>query len=146
MAAQIKILIAEDDYAISLAIKTILSNAFECELILVTDGEAAWQTVQNQDVDLIISDWNMPQMTGEKLLKNLRENDRFINTPFLMLTARSDKDSVLNAINAGVTEYMHKPFDRQILIAKISNLLDIDTTDPMDKFLGMPEDDNLQPG
>ena len=146
MTAQKKILIAEDDYAISLAIKTILSNAFECELILVTDGEAAWQTVQNQDVDLIISDWNMPQMTGEKLLKNLRENDRFINTPFLMLTARSDKDSVLNAINAGVTEYMHKPFDRQILIAKISNLLDIDTTDPMDKFLGMPEDDNLQPG
>lgn len=139
-----KILIAEDDYAISLAIKTIVSSSCDCELILAKDGGAAWQAIQTQQVDLIISDWNMPLMTGEELLKNVRKNEQTRNTPFLMLTARSDKDSVLDAINAGVTEYMHKPFDRQKLIAKVNAILSIDTEEPMDKFLGLPEDDSLQ--
>ena len=62
MSTQIIILIAEDDYAISLAIKTIVSASCDCELFLVKDGEAAWQTIQTQKIDLIISDWNMPLM------------------------------------------------------------------------------------
>lgn len=144
MNAHKKILIAEDDYAISLAIKTIASTSCDCELSIAKDGEAAWQAVQAQTFDLIISDWNMPLMTGEELLKNVRQNNSSANTPFLMLTARSDKDSVLNAINAGVTEYMHKPFDRQALIGKITHLLDISTEEPMDEFLGLPDDDSLQ--
>lgn len=144
MNAPKKILIAEDDYAISLAIKTIASASCECELTIAKDGETAWQAVQTQKFDLIISDWNMPLMTGEELLKNVRENNQFANIPFLMLTARSDKDSVIDAINAGVTEYMHKPFDRQALIAKITKLLALNTVEPMDEFLGLPEDDSLQ--
>jgi len=139
-----KILIAEDDYAISLAIKTIVSTSFEGEPILATNGEAAWQAVQMQEIDLVISDWNMPLMTGQELLKNIRRNQQLAHIPFLMLTARSDKNSVLDAINSGVTEYMHKPFDRQTLIEKISQLLLLSQEDPLANFPGLPEDDSLQ--
>lgn len=146
MSTQKTILIAEDDYAISLAIKTIITQSFECGLVIAKDGEEAWQAVQNQNIDLVVSDWNMPLKTGEELLKEIRENDRLAHLPFLMLTARSDKDSVLNAIDAGVTEYMHKPFDRQTLIDKISKLLDPPAADPMDEFLSLPEDESLREG
>ena len=146
MSTQKTVLIAEDDYAISLAIKTIITQSFECGLVIAKDGEEAWQAVQNQHIDLVVSDWNMPLKTGEELLKEIRENDRLANLPFLMLTARSDKDSVLDAIDAGVTEYMHKPFDRQTLIDKISKLLDSPAADPMDEFLSLPEDESLQKG
>ncbi len=146
MSIHKKILIAEDDYAISLAIKTIASTSCECELTMVKDGESAWQAVQAQEFDLIISDWNMPSMTGEELLKNVRETDRLASIPFLMLTARSDKDSVLDAINAGVTEYMHKPFDRQVLIAKIQAMLRTTLEAHLEDCLGLPNDDSLQDG
>lgn len=144
MSTHKNILIAEDDYAISLATKTIVSASCDCKLFLARDGEAAWQTIQTQEIDLIISDWNMPLMTGEELLKNVRETDQFAHIPFLMLTARSDKDSVLDAIDAGVTEYMHKPFDRQTLIAKVRNMLARTEAEPQADDLGLPEDDNLQ--
>lgn len=143
MSALKKILIAEDDYAISLAIKTIVSTSCECELTIAKDGEAAWQAVQSKSFDLIISDWNMPLMTGAELLNNVRGNGQSANIPFLMLTARSDKDSVIDAIKAGVTEYMHKPFDRQALISKISSLLNINPLDPMVEVFDLPEDDSL---
>lgn len=144
MSALKKILIAEDDYAISLAIKTIVNASCACELTIAKDGEAAWQAIQTQDFDLIISDWNMPLMTGEELLKNVRDNNQTTNTPFLMLTARSDKNSVIDAINSGVTAYMHKPFVRQALIEKVTTLLGLTTENSTDEFLGLPEDDSLQ--
>ncbi|HEC20571.1 MAG TPA: response regulator [Gammaproteobacteria bacterium] len=139
-----KVLIAEDDYAISLAIKTIVSSSCDCELTIVKDGEAAWQAAQTHMPDLIISDWNMPLMTGEELLKNIRSDEQLGDTPFLMLSARSDKDSVLDAIDAGVTDYMHKPFDRKTLIMKVTGLLGVQAQDPMVELFDLPEDENLQ--
>jgi len=146
MSTPKKILIAEDDYAISLAIKTIVSTSCDCTLTIVKDGDAAWQAIQAQEFNLIISDWNMPLMTGEELLRNVRNNHQTSNTPFLMLSARSDKDSVIDAIKAGVTEYMHKPFDRQTLIEKVTSLLGINLTDPMIELFELPDDDSLREG
>lgn len=118
-----KILLAEDDYAISLALKTIITNNFNCDLVVATNGAEAWAALQEETFNLIISDWNMPLKTGAELLTDIRSDKRLSNTSFLMLTARSDKDSVLDAIDAGVTDYMHKPFDRNMLIEKVSYLL-----------------------
>jgi two-component system, chemotaxis family, chemotaxis protein CheY len=141
-----KILIAEDDHAISLAIKTIVSTACDCELTLAKDGDAAWRAIQANNFDLVISDWNMPLKTGAELLSDMRSSTPPIDTPFLMLTARSDKDSVLDAIRAGVTEYMHKPFDRQALIEKVTLLLNVAPKDSMVELLNLPDDDSLQEG
>jgi len=140
------ILIAEDDYAISLAIKTIITKSFDCTLLVAKDGELAWLAAQENDVDLIISDWNMPLKTGAQLLEDVRSHERLSKIPFLMLTARSDRDSVLDAIDAGVTEYMHKPFDRKALIERISSLLELQPIDSIQQDLGLPDDDSLMEG
>ncbi len=138
------ILIAEDDYAISLAIKTIVSKSFSCKIIIAKDGELAWVSAQENDIDLIISDWNMPIKTGAELLEDIRSHERLSQVPFLMLTARSDKSSVLDAINSGVTAYMHKPFDRSQLISKINELLAMPPSqNTTDNTFGDPVDDSV---
>lgn len=120
----IKILVAEDDFAITLALKTIIKNNFNCELTITHNGEEAWIEIQKQPFDLILSDWNMPLKTGCELLHDVRTNDSTKLTPFIMLTARADKHSVIDAVKSGVTDYIHKPFDRAALIEKISSTLD----------------------
>ena len=120
-----KILIAEDDYAITLALQTILKNNFDCELTVVHNGEEAIIEIQKQEFDLILSDWNMPLVTGYELLKQVRNSQHAQNTPFFLLTARADKSSVIDAAKAGVNGYIHKPFDRVDLIQKITEALNI---------------------
>ena len=124
-----KILLAEDDYAISLALKTIISNNINCELKLVHNGQDAIDAIKEEAYDLVISDWNMPIKTGQEVLEFIRSNEKTITTPFIMLTARADKDSVINAAKAGVTTYIHKPFNRDDLLYKINQVLSFPTTD-----------------
>jgi HD-like signal output (HDOD) protein/CheY-like chemotaxis protein len=120
---KLRILVAEDDFAITLALKTIVQNNFDCELVITHNGEEAWQAVLKQDFDLIISDWNMPIKTGCELLKEVRNHEPAKQVPFVMLTARADKNSVIDAVQAGVTDYIHKPFDRAALIKKINDVM-----------------------
>ena len=112
MAAPKRILIAEDDYAIALALKTIVSGNIPCELEMAGNGGEAWDLLQKQHFDLVISDWNMPVKTGAQLRLDMEQEPRLAAIPFIMLTARADKDSVVQAIKAGITDYVHKPFDR----------------------------------
>ncbi len=120
---KVKILIAEDDFAIALALKTILKNNFNCELTVANNGDEAWEHIKSTAFDLIVSDWNMPFKTGCELLTDVRANEATRNIPFFMLTARADKNSVLDAVKGGVSGYIHKPFDRADLIKKISDAL-----------------------
>ncbi len=120
---KIKILIAEDDFAIALALKTILKNNFNCDLTVTSNGEEAWEKIKSSPFDLILSDWNMPFKTGYELLADVRNYDSTKTIPFFMLTARADKNSVIDAVKNGVSGYIHKPFDRADLIKKVSNAL-----------------------
>ena len=118
-----RILIAEDDYAIALALKTIVTGNIPCELDMASNGGEAWELLQNKHFDLVVSDWNMPVKTGAQLRLDMEKDPRLAAIPFIMLTARADKDSVITAIKAGITEYVHKPFDRAKLLEKIQLLL-----------------------
>lgn len=118
-----KILLAEDDYAITLALQTLLQNNFSCELVIVHNGEEALQAIRQHTFDLILSDWNMPLLTGYELLSYVRSNKTMNDTLFFMLTARADKASVIEAVKAGVNGYIHKPFDRTDLISKLKEIL-----------------------
>jgi HD-like signal output (HDOD) protein/CheY-like chemotaxis protein len=120
---KVNILIAEDDFAISLALKTILKNNFHCELTVTSNGEEAWDKIKSKSFDLILSDWNMPFKTGCELLAEVKNNDDTKTIPFFMLTARADKNSVVEAVKSGVDGYIHKPFDRAELIKKVSQAL-----------------------
>ena len=118
------ILIADDDEHIALALETMVAKKIpNAEIISVRDGLEAFKLYKNKKIDLILSDWNMPVMTGKELLIRIRVECRDQLTPFLMLTSRSDIDSVKDAISSGVTEYIAKPFDKKILLEKTCLLL-----------------------
>jgi HD-like signal output (HDOD) protein len=118
------ICIVDDEERISLALKTIIGKALPAaEIICFENGMQAYQAYKDQKVDLILSDWNMPVMSGKELLSKIRLQDNDFMLPFLMLTARADADSVRDAISSGVTEYIAKPFDKDSLLDKIFYLL-----------------------
>lgn len=123
MASPINILIAEDETNIALALKTIIQKATGAYITTVTDGRAALNALDNERFDLLISDWNMPQVTGIDLLSQVRANPRTAQLPFLMLTARADASSVRAALGSGVTDYIAKPFDKDKLIEKVQRFL-----------------------
>lgn len=125
------ILIAEDDYAISLALKTILQKHINCHLTVVYNGQEAINALDGNVFDLVISDWNMPVKTGQQLLEHIRRHADTRYVPFIMLTARADKDSVINAAMCGVTDYIHKPFNREDLISKINRIIKADVNGPL---------------
>ena len=84
-----------------------------------SNGEEALAKVRSKSYGLIISDWNMEPMTGLELLQNVRSDPSSAPTPFIMVTAESKTDNVLAARKAGVSSYIVKPFNAQMLKAKI---------------------------
>ena len=77
------------------------------------DGTKAWEIINSSAVpiQLVISDWNMPNSTGLDLLKRVRSDSRFKQLPFLLVTAESEKQQVIDAMSAGVDGYILKPFN-----------------------------------
>ena len=91
-------------------------------VILADDGAAGFKIANESDIDLIISDWNMPKMTGLEFLKAVRADGKLKETAFMLLTSVDDKNSISEALQAGVNQYIIKPFTFNQLQDKI-NLL-----------------------
>lgn len=89
----------------------------------VSNGKEALDRINQGDIGLIISDWDMPQMNGIELLRAVREQgmDRH-NLPFLMITSKSDEDVVIEAAHLGVSDYLLKPFSQNDLIDKVTSI------------------------
>jgi CheY-like chemotaxis protein len=108
--------------------RSILTNSLNrmgmMHVLTASNGADAWRLIQRQQVDMVISDWNMPVMTGLDLLRHIRASDMFYKLPVLMLTAETEPQQVRMAIEAGVSGYMVKPFRVDALEAKIRNTLD----------------------
>ena len=120
----VRILVAEDEENIRLALKTIVRKNLPCdEVVACENGQEAWEKLQAEPFSLVISDWNMPHKTGFELLEAMRQLEKTRSTPMLLLTARSDKTSVINALQAGVNDYITKPFDKDALVQKAKKLL-----------------------
>lgn len=118
------ILIVEDERFISHALKEIIRRNFSCDrLDIANDGAEAWMMIMNYQYDLVISDWNMPNKTGDELLVDIRTTAKTQGMPVIMLTARSDKDSVITALQAGATEYVAKPFKQGDILSRVKKLL-----------------------
>lgn len=85
------------------------------------DGNLAWAVLDksNPPIQLIISDWNMPNCSGLEFLRKVRADARFVKLPFIMLTAEAEASQVKEALLAGVTNYIIKPFTGEILKAKL---------------------------
>ncbi len=122
--SNIKILIADDMLTMRKLVAKTLKDLGFTDIIEATDGAKAWEafSASNPTVNLIISDWNMPNCTGLDFLKRVRADGRFKNTPFILLTAESDQAQVMEAIKAGVDCYIVKPFTKDQVEAKLKEV------------------------
>lgn len=89
-----------------------------------TDGSMALQKLRQQDYGFVISDWNMEPMTGIQLLREVRADDKLKHLPFIMITAESKSENVIAAKQAGVSNYIVKPFSAETLKSKMTSVLD----------------------
>jgi two-component system chemotaxis response regulator CheY len=86
------------------------------------NGKEALQALGSDDFDLVVSDWKMEPINGLDLLKKIRGDEKLKDLPFIMLSAESDKRSIIETINNGVSEYIVKPFSKETLKGKIQNI------------------------
>jgi len=88
------------------------------------DGSTALEKLKIGKFDLVICDWNMPKVPGIEVLKAVRNDPRLKDLPFLMVTAKAKKDNVMEAVKAGVNQYIVKPFTAETLQKKIEKIFD----------------------
>ena len=113
-----------DDYKTMLRILTSLLKQLGFNNVLTAEnGQEALQKLHSEDVDFVISDWNMEPMTGMELLREIRGSDKLKNIPFIMATAESKTESILSAKQAGVSNYIVKPFNAETLQKKMASVL-----------------------
>jgi two-component system chemotaxis response regulator CheY len=123
MDMSIKVLIVDDFATMRRILKNILKQIGFTNISEADDGATALEELKKNKADLIISDWNMPKMTGLDLLKNVRADDSLKHIPFLMVTAESQKQNVLDAVQAGVSNYVVKPFTAEQITEKLEKIL-----------------------
>ncbi len=92
-------------------------------VVEAADGKQALDKVHEEEIDLIVSDWNMPNMTGIEFLKHVRADEKTKAIPFIMVTAEGKKENVIAAVHAGVSNYIVKPFNAATLKEKMSKVI-----------------------
>lgn len=113
-----------DDFATMRNIMRNILRKLEFSAILeAEDGRQALATLKTSKVDLIISDWNMPNMSGLDLLQHVRAAADLKDIPFLLVTAEAQQDNIVKAVQAKVNNYIVKPFTAEILDKKLAALL-----------------------
>ncbi|MAL78666.1 MAG: two-component system response regulator [Sneathiella sp.] len=117
------ILIVDDYKTMLRIIRNLLKQLGFNVVDEAADGSAALTKMRTKKYGLVISDWNMEPMTGYQLLKEVRADDTLKATPFIMITAESKTDNVIAAKQAGVNNYIVKPFNAATLKSKITAVL-----------------------
>lgn len=122
-----RILVADDMPTIRDLVKNQLKTMGFKNIHEAADGEAAMQLLTSSassgtPIQLVISDWNMPRMTGLEFLKQVRASAEWANLPFVLLTSESERDQVTEAILAGVSQYVVKPFAAKIFEEKLKGV------------------------
>jgi len=121
---KMKILVVDDFSTMRRIVKNILRQIGFSNIEEAEDGNGALARMRQDKYDLVISDWNMPNMSGLELLKAIRADSALKGVPVLMVTAEAKKENVLEAIKAGVNNYIVKPFTAEILREKIEKIFE----------------------
>ena len=117
-----KVLVVDDFATMRRIVKGVLKQLGFNDIIEAEDGDIALKELQKEKVGLIVSDWNMPNMTGLDLLKAVKEDAKLKDIPFLMVTAEGQKDNVVEAIKSGVSNYVVKPFTPETFNQKLQKI------------------------
>lgn len=122
--ATIKVLVVDDaSFVRDMVKRTLRTNFPGLVYEEAINGKKAQAMMKRVSFDLILCDWEMPEMSGIELLKWAREQENYQKTPFVMVTSRGDKSNVVEAVQGGVSDYLGKPFSAEQLSAKIIKAL-----------------------
>jgi len=122
-ASTLKVLIVDDQNSVRQMTRITLEELGIRTIPEAENGKDAFQTATLQPIDLIISDFNMPEMDGLEFLRAVRGHQALRKLPFILLTGRGDRELVVKAAQAGVNNYLVKPFTTPILREKIEQVL-----------------------
>jgi len=125
----IKIVVADDSGTMRIMFKQILKKAGFTNLVMAVNGADGLEKVKKEKPDLVVSDWNMPQMDGLEFLQALRKIDEFKNLPFIMATAQADKGQQITIMEAGANGHVPKPFDEEQIKRGIEKAFSGETED-----------------
>lgn len=117
-----KVLVVDDFSTMRRIVKNLLRQIGFNEIDEAEDGRQAIDKLKAGNFDFIISDWNMPNLDGMGLLKKVREDEKLNHLPILMVTAEAEKERVVAAIQAGVNNYIVKPFTAEVLREKLEKI------------------------
>lgn len=117
-----RILVVDDFSTMRKIIKNILRQLELTNVVEADDGTTAWEVLNRDNIDFIVSDWNMPKMSGIELLRKVRASEEYAATPFLMVTAEAQQENIIEAVQAKVSNYIVKPFTPETLAQKIDKI------------------------
>jgi two-component system chemotaxis response regulator CheY len=117
-----KILIVDDFSTMRRIVRNLLKQLSFNNVDEAEDGDVALEKIKSGSYDFVITDWNMPNMNGLELLKAIRSDDALKDLPVLLITAEAEKENVILAAQAGVNDYIVKPFTGDVLQQKINRI------------------------
>jgi len=123
----LKLLVVDDSSTMRRIIKNTLARLGHKDVLEGADGVEGWSALDaSPDVDMLITDWNMPEMNGLELVIKVRADARFKDLPIIMVTTEGGKAEVITALKAGVNNYIVKPFTPQVLKEKLAAVMGIE--------------------
>jgi len=125
MAHDHVIISVDDSSTMRRIIKNTLTKLGFTNVLEAANGVEGLDVLAKNEVDMIITDWNMPEMDGLTFVKTLRSKDEYKDTPILMVTTEAAKEDILTALRSGVNNYVVKPFTPDTLQEKVNKLLGI---------------------
>ncbi|HIJ60706.1 MAG TPA: chemotaxis protein CheY [Nitrospirae bacterium] len=120
----LRVLVVDDFPTMRRIVKNLLKQLGFDNIDEAEDGLMAFQKLKTGGYGLVVSDWNMPNMEGIDLIRKIRQDPVLKDTPFLMVTAEAEKEKVIEAIKAGVDNYIVKPFTAEVLKEKLEKISD----------------------
>lgn len=126
----LKFLVVDDSVTMRRIVINSLANLNYLDYVEATDGKDALAKLESDpEINFVITDWNMPEMSGLELVKAIRADERFSHLPVLMVTTRGLKNDIIEALKARVNNYILKPFTPQVLREKIEQILSTTITE-----------------
>ncbi|MFK7873741.1 MAG: chemotaxis response regulator CheY [Oligoflexales bacterium] len=120
-----KILIVDDFPTMRRIVRTLLKQNGYNNFVEAEDGAQGYKMLTTEPgIEFIVSDWNMPNMTGLEFLKKVRADPKFKHLPFLMVTAEAEKENIIEAVKSGVSNYVVKPFTGATMKEKMARVFE----------------------
>lgn len=116
------VLVVDDAGAMRRIVRALLKELGFKNIREAENGQAAFEELKRKKADFVVCDWNMPVMNGIDLLRAIRADEDFKSTPVLMITAEAKQENIVLAVEAGVSNYIVKPFNAQTLQEKLNKI------------------------